>query len=186
MSIQLLSINPQYASLFLTQPLIASGKRLHHPLITLFALLACGDPDYQGDNSQNVLNQIITHYKKDYSEKSVELLLLAGANPNIKTGLLQETALHHAAYIKNRCIIHTLLEHGANPYATNQKMQTPRNLITMSQRFPHTNLNCSSRSIQKYFKKNKIDNTESFKDYCKKIEEDFVIAEDVYSIIQKI
>ncbi len=182
MSIQLLSINPQYASIFLTRPLTLTGKRLDHPFIILFALLAGGNPNYQGINSQNVLSQIISDYKEKYSEKSVELLLLAGANPNIQTGVLEETALHHAAYIKNRCIIHTLLEHGANPHLQNKKRQTPRDLITMSQRFPHTSLNSPTLSIREYFEKNQINNVESFKEYCKEIEEDFLVAETVFSI----
>jgi hypothetical protein len=184
--IQLLSINPKYASFFLTKKCTAfSDFGVDHPLVIVFSLLAGGDPNERGSNDQNPLSLICSLYAQGASEKSVELLLLAGALPNIKTGILGETALHHAAYIKNRCIIHSLLDAGADCMIKNKKGQTPRDLILMSQRFPHVNLTGSSVQVRRSFEFNQINDKTSFRLYCSEIADDFQV-EAAVRLIQTI
>jgi ankyrin repeat protein len=79
-------------------------------------------------------------------EGMVELLLRAGANPNVVYEQYGDTPLHWAIHPKRRNMVNMLLAHKANPNARNNNGRTPLDLAKSSPQFPQTQRSASEQS----------------------------------------
>lgn len=182
--INILSTNPRYADFFLNNSiqLLPERSNSRNPLIILFSLLSGGNPDNINTQGAPILSEIILEYEGEETEDLIKILLLAGANPNASDTTFGETALHCAVYIHNRTIIHTLLNHHANPNIESRRGQTAIDAAKISSCFSHINLRKSPSSVKDSFEERPI---EEFKTYCNTIEKDLQASQTVYSIVKQ-